>query len=123
MFVTGQVDWRATAEARQKRIAELEAALAAEARCQTCDGEKRISMECAYCLGGAPPPCKCDEQEEFDCPECDGTGISLKTDVARAALSRTPAEHLAAAPPSNQAEKRAVPVALTCEDDFEGAPV
>lgn len=78
--------------AARKDSARLREALEAEAACGTCQGEKRISMECAYCLGGAPPPCKCDKEEKFECPECAGTGISLKTDKARAAVAAMRAE-------------------------------
>ncbi len=44
-------------------------------------------------------------------------------EVARGETLRECLDAIRKAPPSSPVEKREVPAALTCEDDFEGAPV
>jgi len=86
-----------------KRIAELERQLAertidlracAEAllettECETCEGEKQITVECESCLVGDDRRCTCREERPFDCPQCDGKGRDYRhSKTAESVLAR-----------------------------------
>lgn len=77
----------------------LRDALKAHTGCDSCNGEKQITIECEACLcGDSIYRCTCKDEKPFECPQCDGNGfdclpeyLDLVQPLHEAALADPPA--------------------------------